>query len=247
MINTDNTMNLNAIRSRIRADLHHFGVGKTAYEVFIRGINLCIYLRIFKALKIETANPDFLDSKQPLQWQFFGESQLFELAKNPDNKLIESFVRPALAKGDECYGALDGETLANYGWYSNKPTEMDNGLTLHFNPDYTYMYNAFTHPKYRGKRLHAIGMNRALREYLRRGFKGLISCVESHNFSSLQSVYRLGYQDIGRVVVLKISSHPLMHTSRGCREHGLSLAKPAAPTKPMPVPPSCYATQKSGT
>ena len=240
-------MNLNAIQSRIRADLQRFGVGKTAYEVFFRGINFCVYFRIFKAMKIEAANPDFFGSKEPLQWRFLDKSQLFELARNPNNGLAESFVQSALEKGDECYGALDGEALACYGWYSNKPTEIDNGLTLHFNPDYTYMYNGFTHPKYRGKRLHAIGMNRALREYLRRGFKGLISCVESHNFSSLQSVYRLGYQDIGRVVVLKIGSHPLMHTSRGCREHGLFLAKPAATTKPLPVPPSSYATQKSGT
>jgi hypothetical protein len=178
-------------------------------------------------MTITEVNPDYLVCKEPYQWQFFEESQLWELATNPDNTLSERLLQSALQKGDECYGALDGDALACYGWYSNKPTD-DEGLTVHFSPSYMYMYAGHTHPKYRGKRLHAIGMNRALRAYLGRGFKGLVSFVASHNFSSLQSVYRMGYQDIGKIVVLKFGRHLFMHTSRGCREHGVFLAKPEA-------------------
>ncbi len=225
-------MKLTAIASRIRGDIQHVGVAKTAYEVFMRGINLCVDFTISKALKIEVVNPDFLESEDSLQWQFLDESQLFESARSPDTELTESFVQSALEKGDECYGAFDGEALACYGWYSNKPTD-DDGLTVHFRPDYIYMYKGVTHPKYRGKRLHAIGMNRALREYLGRGFKGFVSTVDSHNFSSLRSVYRLGYQDVGYIVALKIGSHLWMHTSRGCREHGFFFAKPAAAAEPV--------------
>jgi hypothetical protein len=220
-------MKLTAIGAKIRRDIQNFGVAKTAYEVLIEGINLCVDFRITKVMKIEAVNPDYLESKEPLQWQFFDESQLFELARNPESKLAERFVQTALEKGDECFGALDGDGLACYGWYSNNPTN-DNGLTVHFSRDFMYMYSGFTVPKYRGMRLHAIGMNRALREYLGRGFKGLISYVNSHNFSSLHSVYRMGYQDIGSVVALKLGGHVFIHTSRGCREHGVFLAKPSA-------------------
>jgi len=223
-------MNLNGIASRIRQDIQHGGIVRTAYEVLIEGINLCVDFRIAKAMKLDVVNPDLLESQDPLQWQFLDERRLFELAKDPENILSESFLESALEKGDECYGALDGDALAAYGWYSNKPTN-DDGLTVHFTPDYIYMYKGVTKRNYRGKRLHGIGMNRALREYLGRGFKGIVSHVASHNYSSIRSACRLGYRDIGYVITLKIGSHVLAHATRGCRECGFYLAAPATPPK----------------
>ncbi|MEX2285626.1 MAG: hypothetical protein WD648_00975 [Planctomycetaceae bacterium] len=222
-------MKLTAIGAKIRRDIQNFGVAKTAYEVLMEGINLCVDFRITKVMKVEAVNPDYLESKEPLQWQFLNKSQLFELVRNPENKLSERFVETALEKGDECYGALDGDALACYGWYSNNPTD-DNGLTVHFSPDYMYMYAGFTVPKYRGKRLITIAMHRALRDYLSRGFKGLIYYINLHNFSCLQTLTRrhAKSRDIGRVVVLKLGSHVSVHNSRGCREHGVFLAKPTA-------------------
>lgn len=41
-------------------------------------------------------------------------------------------------------------------------------------------------------RLHGVGMSMALRHYLARGFKGLVSYVESTNFASLKSCSRMG-------------------------------------------------------
>ena len=221
-------MKLNAIASRIRRDIQHFGVARTAYEVFMTGINLCFYLRIVRVFKKEVVDPDSLKSNEAFQWQFLDESQLLELARNPDNKLAESFVQTALEKGDECYGAFDGEALAHCAWHSNKPTD-DEGLTFHFSPDYMYLYAAFTHPKYRGRRLTVSRGMRARREYLGRGFKGTVGTIDSHNFRSLRSASALpGLQYIGYIIVLKIGRHAWIHTSRGCREHGFSLAKSAA-------------------
>lgn len=228
-------MKATAIISRIRTDIQNLGVVKTGYEILMEGINVLITFRIFKAMKIETVNPKYLESSEPLEWRFIEEPVLLELAENPENKLTEDFVRNATSRGDQCYGALDNGALAACGWYSNQPTD-DNGLDVHFSRDYIYMYAGFTHPNYRGKRLHAIGMNRALREYLDRGYKGLVSHVESHNFRSLQSVYRMGYQDIGKIFVIKLGGLAWMHSSRGCREHGFYVAKPAAaPQAPKPV------------
>jgi hypothetical protein len=218
-------MKLTAVASRIRNDIQHAGFARTAYEVLMEGINLVVDFRINKAMTLETVNTDLLESDEPLDWRFFSESELFALIDYPGSQLNERFLHAALDKGDECYGAFDGDDLACYGWYSNKPTN-DNGLTVHFNPDYIYMYRGVTPHKYRGKRLHGIGMNRALREYLGRGHKGLVSTVDSHNFSSLKSVYRLGYKDIGYVIVLKLRSQVFAHSSRGCRKYDFYLSKP---------------------
>jgi len=215
------------IATRIRDSIRQFGVARTVYEVFMTAINLCVDFRIIKVIKREMVNPDYLESDEAFQWRFLDESQMFELARHPDNHFTESFVQTALEKGDECYGCFDGEELACFGWYSNKPTD-DEGQIFYFDPDYIYGYAAFTHPKYRRRGLHTIRMTRALREYLDRGYKGLVSGIYSHNFRSLRSATRLGAQDIVYIVMLKIGKHAWIHNSRGCRELGISLAKPVA-------------------
>jgi GNAT superfamily N-acetyltransferase len=214
-----NRMNLNSIRGLIRKDIEYFGPVKTFCDLLVRAINRVVFFKILKGIKVEAVNPDYLETDQDFQWQFLSKVQLEELADNPDHDIDASFVQAALDKGDECYGAIDGQVLASYGWYSNKPTETSDELTLHFASEYIYMYKGFTHPKYRGKRLHAIGMNRALREYKNQGYKGLISYVEANNFSSLKSAYRMGYQDFGRIVILKTGTRPFIYASPGCREY----------------------------
>src|SRR5699024_6299583 len=123
------------------------------------------------------------------------ESRLWQLARDPENALDASFLNEALAKGDRCYAILDGERLAAYGWYSRQPTRIDPPeLLLGFDAGYVYMYKGLTRHEYRGQRLHAIGMNRALQHYLEQGAKGLVSYVESTNVDSLKSCFRLGYR-----------------------------------------------------
>jgi hypothetical protein len=133
----------------------------------------------------------------------------------------ESFLDGALAKGDACYGILDGANLAAYGWYATTPTAIDPpDLRLHFNPEYVYMYKGFTHTRYRGQRLHAVGMTKALGAYLARGYKGMVSYVEANNFASLKSVYRMGYTDFGRITLARLAGRYLARSSQGCAPYG---------------------------
>ena len=218
-------MNLRSFQQLVRSDIEQFGVAKAIYDLGLRAINRVVFLKIFKAMRLDIVNPEYLEASQQLAWQFFSKSQLQALAENPAHDITPEFLREALEKGDECYGALDGQVLASYGWYSDKPTATSDDLTVYYSPEYIYMYKGFTHPDYRGKRLHAIGMNRALHEYLERHYKGLVSYVESNNFSSLKSTRRLGYEDFGRVVVFSIGKHLFIHASRSCSKFGFSFAK----------------------
>ena len=116
-------------------------------------------------------------------------------------------------------------------------------MTLHFSPEYVYMYKGFTHPNYRGQRLHAIGMNLALQEYLDRGYRGLVSYIESNNFSSLKSAYRVGYRDFGRVAVWKIFGARSSMPARAAASSAFSSSgRPIGRGPPRPIaarwPPS---------
>jgi ribosomal protein S18 acetylase RimI-like enzyme len=152
---------------------------------------------------------------------FLDEALLRRLGRDEENGLPSSFLDEALAEGDECFGFLDGETLAAYGWYSRRPTPIDPpDLVLDPGDRYVYMYKGFTHPAHRGKRLHAIGMTLALQHYQRRGYRGLISYVESNNFSSLNSVRRMGYEIFGSVWALRVFGMHLTHAGAGWKQHG---------------------------
>jgi hypothetical protein len=216
-------MNLTLIQNRIRRNLESFGFRDTMYDIALRAANHVTYVRILKAMKIGIVNPGYLDTNPRYQCMFLSKEIVKRFASDKSYELTESFLEEAYAKGDQCFGILDGDVLASYGWYSNKPTDITDHLTLHFSPEYIYMYKGFTHDNYRGQRLHAIGMNLALREYLNLGFKGLVSYVESNNYSSLKSCYRMGYKDFGAVAIVKAGQRHFIYASPGCQPYGFNV------------------------
>ena len=129
-------------------------------------MNRFIYYKTLQFLVTEQPDSKWVNLPSPLKLVHLNRSELLVFAENAENELDQAFVNSAISKGDDCYGILDGGTLANYGWYSRMPTLIDNdGLLLEFDPRYIYMYKGFTLDRYRGQRLHAINKTRALCEY----------------------------------------------------------------------------------
>jgi ribosomal protein S18 acetylase RimI-like enzyme len=210
-----------------------------AYRLLHRG---CEY-RVLKGMTITRVDPEFLGGNERYRYEFLKGDALLRFAGDPQYDMTPEFVAEALHKGDECFAILDGDVLASYGWYSNAPTLICEDLLLHFSKDYVYMYKGYTHPKYRGQRLHAIGMTQALQAYRERGFHGLISYVESNNYSSLKSVYRMGYVDIGRIYLARFFGRYRMLHTPGCRTYGFYLRQTQGRRIPVPVPLSDFVSQ----
>lgn len=211
------------------SNVRHFGVARAFVDAGLRAANTIAVVKMIKAIRIETADPAFLECDSAYRGMFLDEQTLREFAKNPANELDGDFLDEAIAKGDECYGFLHGDDLAAYGWYSSKPTDYDLlGLRLEFSGEYVYMYKGFTAAAHRGKRLHAIGMTRALQSYVSRGYRGVISCVDWNNFASRRSCYRMGYADFGNVVVAGRRRPYLLVHDRGCARYGFQLTRGAA-------------------
>jgi hypothetical protein len=205
-------------------NIRTFGVVKTVEDLTLRAINRAAILKILKGIKIEKVDPEFLRCDNKYQGQFLDQAMLTEFAKDPRNDLTAAFLHEAFEKGDQCYGFLDGDALASYGWYSKQPTEIHPpGLVLHFSDQYVYMYKAFTGVSHRGQRLHPAGMTRALATYLTQGYKGLISYVEWNNFGSLRSSYRIGYADFGNIVVARVFGRFVLRSDAGCEPYGFRL------------------------
>jgi hypothetical protein len=208
----------------IRKSVATIGLAHTVHDLALRAANRAVVIKILKGMTVESVHAEFLACPEPYRPMFLDEKMLREFGRDPANDIPKGFLEEALAKGDECYGILAGRTLASYGWYSRGPTRIDPPeLVLHPGDRYIYMYKGFTHPGHRGRRLHAIGMTLALHHYLANGFRGLVSYVESNNFSSLTSVVRMGYEIFGTVCVLKIFGAYRTLASPGWREHGVRI------------------------
>lgn len=215
----------------VRKEMKSQGYLRTLNRIAFKVINRFLLFRVLKCITIQSVDQSYLGSNYAYNYEFLGADLLFELAKNQENGLPHEFVREALEKGDECFGIMDGDKLASFGWYSNNPTPVSFGsaadeksdLCLYFAKDQVYMYNGYTHDNYRGQRLHAIGMTRALQAYLNRDFKGIVSYVEANNYASLNSCYRMGYKDFGKIYLIKIFGKYLIRHTKGCKDFDFRL------------------------
>ena len=149
-----------AMLDKLKTNISRYGAGGYIFYLCIRLVNKLTYCNVVVGMTLtkESLVDKYLETDPRYEHRFLSDNEIREFAKNSETDLPQEFLNEALPKGDRCYAILDDGRLAAYGWYSTKPTVFEDGLELHFNPDYVYMYRGFTHPDYRGQRLHAVGM-----------------------------------------------------------------------------------------
>jgi len=219
--------------------LQKYGVLATLHDLQCRLVNTAAHFQILRGMTVRMRNvrdPSLYEAPG-FDARFLKEGELWIYAQDPAHQISPEFLGVALERGDRCYGLIDrrGGALAAYGWYSNLRTPLDEHFLLHFERSWSYMYKGYTMPAYRGMRLHAIGMCRALRELRHEGRKGLISCVASNNHASLQSVTRMGYRIFGSAYLLRVGERSYAHATRGCKRYGFRVEPFAAPREPTAV------------
>ena len=151
-------------------------------------------------------------------------------------------------RGDACFGIIDGDRLASYGWYARRPIDPEPGEGntvdypgLTFPSDVAYMYKGFSRSDYRGRGLHALEIGLALRALAPQGIRALISTVYWTNEASVRSCRRLGMEFLGRIVQYSLCGRYRLRIPAAVHHHGIEFfhddlqsktanAKPAMPT-----------------
>ncbi|HXU80090.1 MAG TPA: GNAT family acetyltransferase [Polyangia bacterium] len=215
-------MNLENIAARFQDTVRRHGIGAALHDVECRVLNKVTRFEILRAMVVEPA-----DVTDPAMFEapgysgrFVDADELESHARAGEHELDPDFLAEARRRSDRCYALYEGTELASYGWYARQPTPIDEHFVLHFDPDYTYMFKGYTVPAHRGKRLHAVGMSRALRDFGKAGGRGLVSYVASNNFASLKSTARMGYRLFGDVYLVRAAGRSFAYASPGCRAYG---------------------------
>jgi len=179
-------------------EMNKFGMKYTFHDAKYLLYNKLIFYKELQGmtLSMNTVQTDYLSFHSDYEFRFLTETELLAYSHDMKNELSKELIEKALHNGDRCYGVIDHGNLVSYGWYSSRPTLINDDLILCFDDHWTYMYKGYTKPSHRGQRLHAIGMAKAMQAYSNKGFLGLISYVETNNFYSLRSVERVGYKNL---------------------------------------------------
>jgi hypothetical protein len=132
-------------------------------------------------------------------------------------------LRRAVASSDDIYVVLDGERIANIGFYAAGPTPVKDDLVIHFVPPARYMYGGYTSDAYRGGRLHALGILNAARELFDRQIPHLVSVCERTNYRASVSVFRMGWKPCGLLYRLGIESCNWIGRTAAAQTLGMNL------------------------
>src|SRR3954468_5637365 len=164
-------MDTQSFFNSIARTARNHGRAAAVYDVVMRSLNKCLYVRTLQCAIIDKGSDRAMQLPDRFRFVKLEAQDLFKYAKTPEYEIASDFLIQALEKGDECYAILDGDVLASYGWYSRNPTLTNSSdLILHFDRSYIYMYKAFTLERYRGQRLHAVGVTRCLSLFQSLGF-----------------------------------------------------------------------------
>lgn len=208
----------------IKKNIQHHGINNVLYQYSLKLINKVMFVNILTCMTISKTNHASLIVDSKYDHGFLDANKLIDFAKDQDHDLPISFLEHALNKGDKCYAVTEEGQLASYGWYSNKDTLTNiHQLKFCFDSNYIYMYKGLTKKDYRGQKLHAVGMSWALNRYKEEGFRGLVSYVDSTNFDSLKSCWRMGYEKVGVIYIFKIFGKVFHYPSRSCKKFNIRL------------------------
>lgn len=179
-----------------------------------------------------------LELPDDTQMRFLTPAEIEQFAQDPGNDFVESHVAKAHAGTDLCFAALVDGRLASYGWYTlgRAFSIGDHGMLMRGPSNAAYMHSGFTHPDFRGRRLHGIGMGRALQALSEHGVDALLSDVNWANHASLKSCARLGYRMLGNLYSFGLNRYRWVSSPKAARSLGVTFERSTEPETPAPQP-----------
>ena len=162
-------------------------------------------------------------------FRFLTAEEVRRFAAVAENQLDGSLADRLVGGHDGCFAALAGQRLAAYAWYAPGCVEPEHtgNIPVSYPPNVAYQYNAFTHPDFRGNRLHALTTAAALNMLAGRGVRNMFSLVSWSNAAALRSCTHLRCVDLGYLVNVGRRRNPLSLGGAATNRFGIRFGRHA--------------------
>jgi hypothetical protein len=228
---------------QLRADAAHSGWIRALLARMIWRLQLHLGLFLFRGnVRPFPRSPGEAAPPQGITVRVLGLQDLLEAAPDAELELDVEFIQSALARGDLACGAFDGGRLVGYSWRTASTVPFYHGLWIKTGGAFHYVYKSFTHPAYRGRRIHIAITRLADQHSLERGHAAELGFIEISNMLSFLAAKSLGRRKVGYAGYLKLFGYFITFRTAGVRKIGAELFVPAerarlekAPGPDMPV------------
>jgi hypothetical protein len=201
-----------------------------------RALGVWIYRVNVRDLGASPVRPDRLPAGTTVR--VLSEAELLEASTDEDLDLSPGFIRAALARGDLCCGAYEGDRLVGYTWRAPAIAPFRDDLWVKVQEPLHYVYKYYTRESHRGRGIHIALTRLADRHLLEKKRPLEVGFIDIANMPSLRAARSLGRRKIGWAGYLRVFGRCYTFTTRGGRRAGAAFFVPdAAPTLAVPAEP----------
>jgi GNAT superfamily N-acetyltransferase len=191
-----------------------------------KALGLWIYRVNVRALGDGIAKPDRVP--QGITVRVLTEAELLEAAKDEDLELSPDFIRSALARGDLCCGAYEGDRLVGYTWRAPARAPFRDHVWIRISEPLHYVYKSYTKESHRGRGIHIALTRLADRYMLEKGLPAEVGFIDISNLPSLRAARSLGRHKVGWVGYLRLFGRCFTFRTPGVRATGTAFYEPQA-------------------
>jgi hypothetical protein len=149
---------MSTVLQNIAQTRQFFGWKAAFRRVASRSAQKLLRLEVNEMLWLEaTALPSSIEVNSDFDFRFLTADEVAYFASDSANDLDAALADRISSGHDLCFAAIakNGQ-LASYSWYALGSIEAEHhlGVAMSLPADVAYMYKAFTHPDFRGRRLY---------------------------------------------------------------------------------------------
>lgn len=199
-----------------------------------KALGLWIYRVNVRVLGEGPARPDRLP--QGMTVRVLSEPELLEASADEGLDLTPAFIREAMARGDLCCGAYEGERLVGYTWRAPAVAPFRDGLWIRVRDPLHYVYKSFTLESHRGRGIH-LALTRLADGYmLEKGRPAEVGFIDISNMPSLRAARSLGRHKVGWAGYARVFGRSYSFTTAGVRKAGAEFFVPKTPPTTVTLP-----------
>ena len=213
-VEVDNVSRLQNLREQIAS----WGIARTLWaQLMTRSRGWFMLSRVYVLSLKRGALPPDLDRRLSIRLAF--REDLIRAVREMPKQLDIDSVEKALARGDLCVAAFNGERMVAFAWGSCTTAPHSDGLRVKVDWPYTYGYKSYVQPEFRGKRLSAALILVRDKVHFERGFQSSVGFVETHNFPSLRINLAMGSRLVGYAGHFRLFQQAYPFRTPGVRAH----------------------------